>query len=104
MDGSIGDAKMAHSLINLENSISVETVAAYNVGKPFHAKENNWLGYLVEMDGVRYFVAGDTDPNEDNNNVKCDVALVPIGGGYTMDKKPAADYLEIVDKEIKVEL
>lgn len=75
------------------DSISVEAIAAYNVGKPFHVKEKNWLGYLVEMDKTRYFVAGDTDPNEDNTDIKCDVALIPIGGGYTMDKKQAADYV-----------
>lgn len=48
-----------------------------------------------------------TDANEDVKKVKCDVALIPIGGHYTMDKKQAADfkdYIDIVDKEIQIEL
>ncbi len=70
--------------------ISVEGVAAYNKRKPFHTKGKGWLGYVVTMNGTRYFVAGDTDANEENRNVQCDVAIVPIGGTYTMDAKAAA--------------
>ena len=42
------------------------------------------------MDGVRYYVAGDTDAINELSSVKCDVALVPIGGTYTMNAKDAA--------------
>lgn len=73
--------------------IVIETVPAYNKLKPFHPKGKKWQGYIVEMDNVRYYVSGDTDVNEDIMSVKCDVALVPIGGHYTMDKKQAADYI-----------
>lgn len=71
----------------------IETIPAYNKMKPFHTKGKKWQGYVVEMDGVRYYVAGDTDVNEDIKKVSCDVALVPIGGFYTMDKKQAAEYI-----------
>ena len=73
--------------------LKVETVAAYNKLKPFHTKGKKWLGYVVTMDGIRYFVAGDTDPNRENRKVNCDVALIPVGGYYTMDPKQAADYI-----------
>lgn len=75
------------------DQVGVETVPAYNKLKPFHTKLSKWLGYIVEMDGTSYYIAGDTDPNEDNKKVKCDVALIPIGGHYTMDKKQAADFI-----------
>lgn len=42
------------------------------------------------MDGGRYYVAGDTDAINELSSVKCDVALVPIGGTYTMNAKDAA--------------
>ncbi len=71
----------------------VETIPAYNILKPFHPKGNRWQGYLVKMDGISYYVAGDTDVNEEMKSVRCDVALVPIGGKYTMDKKQAAEYI-----------
>ena len=74
-------------------SVKVETIPAYNKLKPFHPKAKKWQGYIVTMDGVRYYVAGDTDVNEDIKKVQCDVALIPIGGHYTMDKKQAADYI-----------
>lgn len=70
-----------------------ETVPAYNKLKPFHTKGSKWVGYIVKMDGITYYIAGDTDPNEDVKKVKCDVALVPIGGHYTMDKKQAVDLI-----------
>lgn len=80
----------------------VETVGAYNKLKPFHLKAKNWLGYIVTLDGVRYYVAGDTDPNEDNRRVKCDVALVPIGGHFTMDKKQAADFVANLKPKVAI--
>ncbi len=73
--------------------ISFETVPAYNKLKPFHAKSSKWVGYIVTMDDIKYYVAGDTDANADNKNVKCDVAIVPIGGHFTMDTKQAADFV-----------
>lgn len=73
--------------------ISVEAIPAYNKLKPFHTKGSKWLGYIVKMDDITYYVAGDTDANDDNKNVKCDVALIPVGGHFTMDKKHAADFV-----------
>ncbi len=31
--------------------------------------------------------------NEDVRKVQCDIALIPIGGHYTMDKKQGAEYI-----------
>lgn len=72
----------------------IQTIPAYNKPlKPFHPKRNKWQGYIVKMDEIRYYIAGDTDVNDDIMNVDCDVALVPIGGKFTMDKKQAAEYI-----------
>lgn len=73
--------------------MKIEAVPAYNILKPFHMKSCKWPGYIVKMDNITYYVAGDTDANEDVKKVQCDVALVPIGGHYTMDKKQAADLI-----------
>lgn len=59
-------------------NLEFETVPSYNKNKKFHPKENNWVGYIMEIDGVRYYIAGDTDITEENKKVKCDVAFVPI--------------------------
>lgn len=80
-------------------SITVEAVAAYNTDPTRlqkHPRERGWLGYIVTMDGVRYYVSGDTDENEDVDRVSCDVALVPIGGTFTMDPHQAAAYVNAI--------
>lgn len=90
---------------NLEfkiENISVKTVPAYNINKRFHPKENNWVGYIVEIDSTKYYVAGDTDITEDNKIIKCDVALVPVGGTYTMTAEEAAELINIIKPKIAI--
>ena len=77
-------------------NINVETIPAYNVNKKFHPKENGWVGYIITINGVRYYIAGDTDITEENSRVKCDVALVPIGGTYTMIATEAANLVNTI--------
>lgn len=74
------------------DDILVKWVRAYNIDKPFHTKERDWVGYIVTLDGETYFVTGDTDGNEDNSSVKCDILLVPCGGKYTFDAEEAAEF------------
>lgn len=73
--------------------VKVETVPAYNVNKRFHPKDNAWMGYVVDVDGVRVYVAGDTDDLPENREIVCDVALIPVGGTYTMDAREAAAFV-----------
>ena len=75
------------------DGVKFETVPAYNKLKPFHPKGNKWLGYIVKMDEVTYYVTGDTDATEEAKSVACDVALIPVGGKFTMDKNQAADLI-----------
>lgn len=86
----------------VQGDLAIETIPAYNRLKPFHPKTKKWQGYVVEMDGVRYYVAGDTDVNEDVKKVQCDVAMIPIGGFYTMDKKQAADYVAELNPKVVI--
>ena len=82
--------------------IKFETVPAYNTNKQFHPKENEWVGYIIEIKGIRYYIAGDTDITEENKKVKCDVAFVPVGGTYTMDFKEAANLINEIQPKIAV--
>ena len=70
--------------------------------KKFHPKENNWVGYIITIDEVRYYIAGDTDITEENKKVKCDVAFVPVGGTYTMDFKEAAQLINIIKPKFAI--
>jgi len=75
--------------INVDN-VKITAVPAYNVNKHFHPKENDWVGFIVEMDGIRVYHSGDTDLIPEMKNIDVDIALLPVGGTYTMNGKEAA--------------
>ena len=83
-------------------NIKFKTIPAYNINKNFHPKENNWVGYLINYNNVKYYIAGDTDITEENKNIICDVAFVPIGGTFTMDYKEAASLINEIQPKIAV--
>ena len=82
--------------------VSIEAVAAYNVGKPFHPKENGWLGYRVTMDGETLYVCGDTDATPEAKAVKCDILALPVGGTFTMDAVQAAELARAVMPKLAI--
>ena len=82
--------------------IKFSTIPAYNTNKKFHPKENDWVGYIIELEENKYYIAGDTDITTENKNVKCDVAFVPVGGTYTMDFKEAATLINQIKPKIAV--
>ena len=72
------------------DGIAYEAVPAYNLRKRFHPRTNGWVGWVLEAEGLRFYVAGDTDATPEAAAVRCDAALLPIGGTYTMDPAEAA--------------
>jgi len=71
--------------------VTVEAVAAYNVGKAFHPKSNNWIGVVLTIDAKRVYYAGDTDFIPEMTALQeVDVALLPVGGTYTLSAAEAA--------------
>lgn len=82
--------------------IKIETIASYNINKQFHPKANEWVGYILEIDDVRYYIAGDTDITPENKQIKCDIAFVPVGGTYTMNYKEAAELVNTIKPKIAV--
>ena len=84
------------------NGLEFETVPAYNLLKPFHPKSAEWVGYVLRIDGQRIYIAGDTDATKEAKAVKCEIALVPIGGTYTMDAKKAAELVNAIRPNVAV--
>ncbi len=82
--------------------LEVETVPAYNQIKPFHPKSAGWVGYLLRVDGKRIYIAGDTDATKEAKEVKCDIALVPIGGTFTMDAGKAAELVNTLRPDVAI--
>ena len=73
--------------------LKLEMVPAYNIDKDAHPKEKNWVGYIAEINGTRYYHAGDTDRIPEMGDIDTVVAMLPIGGTYTMDVDEAAEAL-----------
>jgi len=72
--------------------MKVKTVHAYNIGKKFHPKEHNWVGYIISLsNGQSIYHSGDTDFTPEMRNVVADIALPPCGATYTMSGKEAGD-------------
>lgn len=84
------------------DNIKFETLPAYNENKKFHPKENNWVGYIIELNNTKYYIAGDTDNIEEIQDIKCDVAFLPIGGEFTMNAKEASELANKIDIKIVV--
>lgn len=78
------------------------TTYAYNKEKMYHPKENEWVGYVIDIQGIKYYIAGDTDFVDEAKNVKCDVAFLPVGGTYTMDSEEAASMANFIKPKIAV--
>lgn len=87
--------------INL-NWVKIKAVPSYNVNKNFHPKSNNWCGYIVEIEGKKIYIAGDTDFIPEMKDIKVDVAIVPIGGTYTMNPEEAANAINIIKPQIAI--
>lgn len=94
--------KMAPKTHKDINGLKVETVPAYNKLKPFHPKSSGWIGYILTIDDKRVYIAGDTDLTNDNESVVCDIALIPIGGTYTMNAVQAAQLVNVMKPQVVI--
>ncbi len=89
--------------------VKVSAVPAYNVDKEFHPKSEGWLGYLVKMDNVIVYHAGDSDKipemsklsgyGKDGNKF---IALLPVSGTYVMTAEEAAEAASIISPNVAI--
>jgi len=93
--------EMSTQLIVLNNGettdlmgFKIEAIPMYNLPESpdaFHTKGRG-NGYLIEKDGKRLYLAGDTEDIPEMRNLKnIDVALIPMNLPYTMTVEQAAD-------------
>ncbi len=85
--------------------VSFTSVPAYNTREEalgFHPQANGWVGYVVELGGSRYYHAGDTDHVPELDDVRADVAFLPIGGHFTMDWRAAAGLARAMEPGVAV--
>lgn len=82
--------------------IKFKTVPAYNLEKTYHKRKKNWVGYILYVDDAVYYLAGDTDYIPEMNDIKADVAFLPVGGTYTMNAQEAAQAANSIKPKIAV--
>ena len=106
LKGDVRVVKPGDSLTVL--GIPIETVAAYNVNKfrspgvPFHPKESGHVGFIITVEGQRIYHAGDTDVIPEMDDIEADIALLPVGGTYTMTADEAAQAANRIKPEVAI--
>ncbi len=73
------------------NSISFKTVPSYNIGRDYHPKDVRYVGYLLILNDITYYIPGDTDVIEELKELNADVIFLPVGGTYTMNREEAVE-------------
>ena len=88
--------------------VEIEVVPAYNVNKfrapgvPFHPKADQHVGYIVTIQGVRLYFAGDTDLIPEMADFVCDIALLPVSGTYVMTVEETAQAAQTISPRIVI--
>ena len=78
------------------NGIGIECVASYNINKHFHPGEEGYLGYVLDLFGIKVYHAGDSDFIPEMIKINADVALLPVGGKFTMTAEEALKAVDIL--------
>jgi L-ascorbate metabolism protein UlaG (beta-lactamase superfamily) len=86
----------------IEQGIKIEAIPAYNLKKPYHPKSAGGVGYIVTVKGKRIYQAGDTDYIPEMKHLQVDVAILPVGGTYTMTAAEAAEAANTLHPEVAI--
>ncbi len=84
------------------DGIKIETVPSYNTDKQFHPKANGWLGFIIEIQGVRIYHAGDADFIPEMKDLSVAIALLPVSGTYVMTAAQAAEAALAINPKLAI--
>lgn len=91
------------------NGVKILAINAYNINKinpdtkrPFHPKEDNKVGFLIDVKGTTIYHTGDSDLVQEMSDLRPDVLLVPVSGTYVMTAKEAAQAVEKIKPKIAI--
>ncbi len=87
--------------LNVEG-LKVVVVPAYNIDKKFHPKSKGWVGFVVNLDGLSIYHAGDTDFIPEMKDIDTDVALLPVSGTYVMTAEEAVEAAKAIGPSVAV--
>jgi L-ascorbate metabolism protein UlaG (beta-lactamase superfamily) len=87
--------------LDLEGT-KVTGVPSYNTDKDFHPRKNSWLGFIVELEGVKIYHAGDTDFIPEMKDFQVDIALIPVSGTYVMNADQAVKAVLAINPRLAI--
>ncbi|NDJ53101.1 MAG: hypothetical protein GYB68_08475, partial [Chloroflexi bacterium] len=73
------------------DDVSIRAVPAYTGRHAYHALAYGGLGFLISMKRWDIYYAGDTDLIPEMDTIGCDIAILPVGGIYTMGLDEAVE-------------
>lgn len=83
-----------------------QAVPAYNVAEQrlqAHPRENQWVGFVLELGGTACYFSGDTDALPELEALRSDLAFVCIGGDpYVMTATEAAGLVRAMGPQLAV--
>lgn len=89
--------------------VGIKAVPAYNLDKfrskgvPFHPKSDAFVGFIIEMGGLKIYHAGDTDNIDEVKELgQIDVALLPVSGTYVMTANEAIQAAEKIKPRLAI--
>ena len=89
--------------VKIANDITIEAVPAYNTTpgrEKIHPKGRD-NGYILTLDGMRIYIAGDTEDIPEMANIKdISIAFLPCNQPYTMTIDQAANAAKIIKPKV----
>lgn len=65
--------------------LGISAVPAYNLIKTMHPRDRNYVGYLIDFDGIVLYHTGDTERIPEMQEISCVIIMLPLGQTYTMN-------------------
>lgn len=89
-----------------ESDFVVKTMPAYNISPDhlqFHPQQRGDLGFIFDIDGLKIYVAGDTEDIPEMARLRdqnIDIAFIPVNQPYTMTPMQAINAIEMIQPRV----
>jgi len=91
------------------DGVKIKAIPAYNIDKinpdtkkPFHPKEDEKIGFFIDINGTTIYHTGDSDLIPEMENLQPEILLVPVSGTYVMTATEAAKAVEKIKPKIAI--
>ena len=82
--------------------VDIKTVPMYSIKNDMHPRENNYVGYVFNYEGITYYHAGDCGNIPEMKNINTDVAFIPVDNDICMTPEEAVSAVESINPKVVV--